>query len=229
MEPVPESARLLDQLGKLDHGLPGIATLGQQIQDLVPSCIGLSLTILEDGITITLVSSSTPIASLDALQYLDGGPCQTSIRDGEIQHWTHARVLEESPWQLFGEGESNFGIESTLSLPVRRDDEVTASVNLYATRPDAFDAELARIAELCGSSVAEAVRNADLNFSTRLRAAAAPIVMAERHDVDLAIGLLAGILGLDVQTAEERLRTAAARAGISVVHLARLLKEGGVP
>jgi hypothetical protein len=82
MEPVPESARLLDQLGGLDHGLPGIATLGQQIQDLVPSCVGLSLTILEDEITFTLVSSSTPIASLDALQYLDGGPCPGSIRDG---------------------------------------------------------------------------------------------------------------------------------------------------
>jgi ANTAR domain-containing protein len=109
------------------------------------------------------------------------------------------------------------------------DDGVTTSVNLYATQPDAFDQVVPRIAELCGVNVAEAVRNADLTFSTRLRAAAAPIVMAERDDVDIAIGLLAGVLGLDVQTAEERLRTAAARAGISVVHLARVLKEGGVP
>ena len=228
MEPVPESARLLEQLGRLDHGLPGIATLGQQIQDLVPSCIGLSLTILEDGITVTLVSSSEPIASLDALQYLDGGPCPGSIHDGEIQHWTHSRVMDESPWRLFGAGESTFGIQSTLSLPVR-DDGTSASVNLYATQPNAFDAELERIADLCGATVAEAMRNADLSFSTRLRAAAAPIVMAERDDVDLAIGLLAGILGIDVQTAEERLRTSAARAGISVVQLARVVKEGGVP
>src|SRR4051812_21154786 len=131
MEPVPESARLFDQLSHVNHGLESVADLGGHVQELVPSCVGLSLTLVAEGITVTLVSSSSQIAGLDALQYLDGGPCEQAVTDGELQQRRRTDVVEEGRWQLFARGESMFGIASTLSLPIR-DNGTAACVNLYA-------------------------------------------------------------------------------------------------
>lgn len=227
MEPVPETARLFDQLSSVDHGLEGIADMGERVQELVPSCVGLSLTLVNEGLTVTLVSSSSQFAGIDALQYLDGGPCEQAVADRDVQQWSRADVMDEGLWQLFARGESMFGIESTLSLPIR-DDGVTGCVNLYAVEPDAFDAHVEPLAALCGASAPDAVRNADLSFSTRLRAAAAPLQLAEQDVLDLAIGWLSAQLECDVETAEQRLRQAAARADVSVPHLARIVNESSM-
>ena len=227
MEPVPESARLFDQLSHVDHGLEAIADMGERVQELVPSCVGLSLTLLTEGLTVTLVSSSSQIAGIDALQFLQDGPCERAVAVNEVQRWNRADALDQERWYLFARGESMFGIGSTLSLPIR-DDGVSACVNLYAVEADAFDAHVERLAELCGASSADAVRNADLSFSTRLKAAVAPVQLAEQEELDLAIGWLSGHLRCDPETAERRLREAAARAEVTVPHLARIVRESSM-
>jgi hypothetical protein len=229
MEPVPESARLFELLGRTGEGLGSLSEFGEQVQQLVPSCVGLSLTLLTEKLTVTLVSSDGAIAGLDALQFLQDGPCEQAIRVGEVKHRTPADPLDEENWRLFAQAESMFGITSTLSIPIRDDaGAVTACLNLYARDSNAFDGHIEQLADLSGGDPASTVRNADLSFNTRLLAAVAPVRLAERDEVDLAVGWLSGRLECDVETAERRLREAAVRANISVPHLAQIVNESSM-
>ena len=56
--------------------------------------------------------------------------------------------------------------------------------------------------------------NADLSFSTRLDAAAAPQQMRDRIEIETATGLLAARSGTDLEVAQRLLREAAVRAGV---------------
>jgi hypothetical protein len=49
--------------------------MARRAEAIVPGLVGLSLRETEEGITFTLVASNTPLASIDAAQYLDDGPC----------------------------------------------------------------------------------------------------------------------------------------------------------
>ena len=84
MEPLPPTVEAFEKLDRV--GLPDAAAvlqrLGRRALAEVPECVGLSLTLVEDGITLTLVSSSLDVAQIDAMQYLDGGPCVEAVGDG---------------------------------------------------------------------------------------------------------------------------------------------------
>jgi len=77
MEPISETRQVLNQL--IAEGDVAVAavlvSMGRKAQQIVPKCVGLSLALHEEDLTFTLVASSEEIAALDAVQYLDGGPC----------------------------------------------------------------------------------------------------------------------------------------------------------
>ena len=90
-----------------------------------------------------------------------------------------------------------------------------AGVNLYASTEDAFAGHHEELAAICRAWAPGAVTNADLAFSTRLEAVATPARMREQTLVDQAVGMLAESQHLHTSAAADRLREAAARAGIS--------------
>ena len=96
-------------------------------------------------------------------------------------------------------------------------------VNLYASTADAFTGHHDDLALLMGTTAAEAVSNADLSFSTRLEARAAPAQIRDRTAIDTAVGLLAALRHSDIDTARRQLIEAAARAGITEALVARVL------
>jgi hypothetical protein len=113
--------------------------MGRKVRAIVPECIGLSLGVLHDGLTFTLVASDEEIASLDATQYLDGGPCVDATgKDGGIIETQPADLFAEDRWQVFAAASAAANVASTLSLPIRHDGRVVAGVNLYAATRDAL-------------------------------------------------------------------------------------------
>src|SRR6476659_3120402 len=64
MEPLPPTVEAFEKLDRV--GFPDAAAvmqrLGRRALAEVPECVGLSLTLIEDGITLTLVSSSLDVA-----------------------------------------------------------------------------------------------------------------------------------------------------------------------
>jgi GAF domain-containing protein len=231
VEPIPESRQVLDDLVR--HGDVAVATTllrtARQAGRIVPDLVGLSLGVLEEDLTFTLEATDHEIAALDMVQYLDGGPCVAGAHeDAVIEVRPDALagdLMDEDAWHLFARASAAAGVASTLTLPLEHDGRVVGSINLYAATPEAFEGRHEALAAALGSSAGAAVANADLSFSTRLRAVGAPAQLADRDAVDIAVGIVAAQQGVDVATARERLHAAAARGGITDAEAARAIRS----
>jgi len=80
MEPVPETREALSRIqgGSDEDLMAALKDLGRRAREIVPECVGLSLGLVRDGVTFTLVATAEDLAAIDAAQYLEGGPC---VRD----------------------------------------------------------------------------------------------------------------------------------------------------
>jgi GAF domain-containing protein len=227
VEPIPETRAALDKLMSEGDTQLGVAILrmARRVEHLVPDCIGLSLALFNHGLTFTLESSTDDAAALDAVQYLDGGPCVASAHEAQDVDVDEARLFDEQRWQMYAQASAAAGVRSSLTLPVLGSGGVAiGTVNMYAATPDAFDGLHDVLAEAVGSTALQAVSNADLSFSTRLVAAEAPNRLGDQSDIDVALGVISEVQRVDLAAARERLRQAAARAGISEGQTARAIR-----
>jgi GAF domain-containing protein len=227
VEPVPETSDALAQLaeGGGTEAATALAHMAQAVKEVVPACVGLSLGLFEDHLTFTLVASDQDIAGLDAVQYLDGGPCVDSAHLERSMAYHSADPLNEDRWRLFAQASAAAGIASTLSLPIIREGRVVGTVNLYAATPHAFDRHHKELAAVTGSRAEGAVTNADLPFRTRLAATETSEKLRGRDSVDLALGVIVESQRVSFPIAVERLREAAARAGITEAQAARAISR----
>ncbi len=194
---------------------------------MVPSCWGMSLTMLREGLTFTVVATDQTTAGLDALQFLQDGPCEEAVRDGTVVRTDDVEDLfDEERWREFASHGAAAGVRSTLSLPVKAADEIIGGFNFYAGRPHAFDDAVEVVAGLVGAWAPGAVRNADMAFESRDRARNGPDRLAELGALDRASGYLAAVRRIPVRQARADLLQAAERANVSPRALAELLLEG---
>jgi GAF domain-containing protein len=225
MEPLPETGEALSELERF-----GDTTVREHLRAVmavaktkVPSLVGVSLTLVPEDLVLTYVASDHRIAVMDAVQYVDGGPCIDAVDADRVVLTDVEGLLDEARWQLFAQVTAVAGVRSTLSMPLRQDGTVTGGVNLYGGDSSSFRGLEAWLANLFGAWAPGAVANADLSFSTRLEAVRGPAKLRGRAYVDQAVGLLVGARGIDPGDAEARLQRAAAQAGTTVLALARAL------
>ena len=227
LEPLPETREALAELLSLeDPGLDQrLVALSRRARKIVPDLVGLSLTILHEGVTFTLVAPNSLMASLDATQYVDGGPCVEVTETSPQPIETNMDdLLDEGRWSLFAQTSAASGVASTLSMPVQDSTgAVTGGINLYGSTPHAFAGRHEALALALDGSAQDMVTNADLGFSTRERAKQAPTILKERAQIDTAVGLLSARYDEDIEQAEQRLLRAATRAGVDPLVVARVL------
>ena len=112
MEPIPESLRAAEEL---DPGVDEIQLLdelrthSERVTQLVPDCLGMSVAIKDLGVTLTLVSTSRQAAVLDAMQYLNSGPCVEAAEQGDVLACTGDELLSEASWLLFSRSATGVG------------------------------------------------------------------------------------------------------------------------
>lgn len=228
VRPIPES---IDAARELDRYLGGgdvlahLQRVGDEVQDVVPDCLGLSLAWNEHGITFTLVATSEEVAALDAVQYLDGGPCVSAYDRAHGIETTSEELFSEDPWRLFAQATAARNVRSTLTLPITDHGLVVGTVNLYGGSDRAFEGHHEELAAILGAWAPGAIRNADLSFSTRRTAERAPRQLRAQGAVSRAVGMLAELLGVDLAEAQARLEDAARRAGLTPAQFARALIE----
>jgi GAF domain-containing protein len=226
MEAIPEVrqaasrlATVADETLDLVQRLEAVSALALT---LLPSCVGVSLTVLVDGDPFTVTATPGDIASLDAIQYLDGGPCVEAA--ASHQALVVDDVLDEPRWQLYSQAAAATGVRSSMSLPIPRvGDTPAAALNLYASDPHAFRGVRAEVAALFGAHVGELVENADLSFMTREFARELPQRLDDHEQLSQAVGVLISLRGWDADQARERIRFAAGRAGISPGEVAKIV------
>jgi hypothetical protein len=227
VEPLPPTVEALRELTRQGDKAVALALwrISRDVQRIVPEIVGLSLSFVEENLTFTMTATAGPVAELDAMQYLDGGPCEETLRTGEATNWRAGNPADEDQWQIFARATSAAGVQSTLSLPIMRKGVVAAGVNLYASTSDAFDGRHDELAEVCGAWAGGAVTNADLDFATRFAAAETPARLRAEQLVDEALGALLGRSDVEPAEAEQRLRDAARRAGITDAQMARAILD----
>jgi GAF domain-containing protein len=227
VEPIPETVEALRELTRYgdDTVARTLLAISRDIERIVPEIVGVSLSLVsdEDNLTFTLTATSGPVAELDGMQYLAGGPCEETLSSGELRTFQAGDPVSEERWQVFAQATSAAGVASTLSMPIVRGGVVVAGINMYASTPDAFEGRNQALAQACGAWAEGAVSNADLDFTTRMEAAETPGRLQTEYLVDQAVGALMSRWGITVEESEERLRQAAQRAGISDAQMARAI------
>jgi GAF domain-containing protein len=225
VEPIPETVEALRELTRLgDESIARtLLRISRDAERIVPQIVGVSLSLVDDGLTFTMTATAGPVAELDGMQYLAGGPCDDTLRSGQPHIYREGNADDEERWQLFARATAAAGVAATLSLPILRDDAVVAGINLYASEAGAFEGRHEELAEACGAWADGAVTNADLGFNTLAEAAEAPDRLRTKHLFDQAVGVLMAYFELSAEAAEERLRSAAHRAGIPDTHMARAI------
>src|SRR3954447_11909360 len=223
---MPEVRQVASQLAALsDETLDLVAaleTVSQLAVAVLPSCVGVSLTIVVDGDPFTVTATAPQIRTVDSAQYLSDGPCVASARTGERVHVDD--VLDERRWQEFALVGAANGVRSSLSLPLCSvAGQPIGALNLYASDAKAFDGHEGRIADMFGGHVQGVVRNADLSFLTREFARELPARLADHAKVSQAVGVLTATNGMTSLEARERLEYAASRAGISLTDAADMV------
>lgn len=225
MHPLPETAEALRRMAV--GGDPALSielfSMAQRVREIVPDLVGLSLALHEDRITLTLVASAEQIAALDAVQYLDDGPCVAAVQQAQVVHASVDDLLDEGQWLLYAQASAAHGVASSLTLPITEDGRATGSVNLYGATPDAFTGRHEEIAQAVGSSAEQAIVNADLSFRTAQEAAETPTRIQEGTDIDIALGIISAAQDVSISVARRRLADAALRAGITQAQAARVI------
>jgi GAF domain-containing protein len=219
VEPIPEVQRAASQLAALSEETVDLAQGLQAVCDLaealLPSVVGVSITVVVDGDPFTITATAEEINVLDAMQYLDGGPCTDAAATAE--EVAVDDVLDERRWQAYAQAATASGIRASLSLPIKSEDgRAIGALNLYAADAGAFQDKDRQLADLFGVQVNELVANADLSFMTREFARELPERLAEHEQVNKAIGVLMGLHGWSEPDARERFDYAVTHARTSV-------------
>jgi GAF domain-containing protein len=223
VEPIQETRDAIDELDPMeadDDLLEQLVATGTRVRALVPACVGMSVSMLLLGVTFTLVATREELASVPSRG--SDTPAREARSDAEE---AGDGGMGELAWQDQAGSTAASGIASTLTLPVLRGDRAIGSVALYGAAPHCFDGHHEALAAMVGAWAEGAVTNADLSFSSRETAEQAPGVLRDQAAVDLAVGLLAGTLGLDVDTARSRLVAASLTTGTDSAQVARVVLE----
>jgi hypothetical protein len=205
MELLPQSREALDEY--VTTTVDDVEVLLRVIEGwavrAVPECVALSVTLLEEDLTFTLVDHAATTASAGADAEATGDA------DGD----PHA--LDEGGWAEMARERAFAGILSTVSLPVVEEGRAVLTIDLYASTAHAFHDRIDGLVDALGGWQAGAVTNADLGFETLRRAEEAPERLREQRVLDVAIGVVAARLGMTTRDAQDLLVLAAERAGVS--------------
>ncbi len=218
MELLPQSREALDEYVTLSvEDVEGLLRVieGWAVR-AVPECVALSVTLLDDDLTFTLVDEAADVSRQDNAP----GPHPTSVVESVVGY-----ALDEGGWADMARERAFGGIASTVCLPVVEHGRAVLNIDLYASTAHAFHDRVDGLVAALGVWQAGAVTNADLGFETLRRAEEAPERLREQRLVDVAVGLVAARVGVTTDDALELLRAAGERAGLSEVEVAGVARS----
>jgi hypothetical protein len=210
MELLPQSREALDEY--VTPTIDDVEGLLRVIEGwavrAVPECVALSVTLLDEDLTFTLVDTEARPPPRD-----EAAPRP----DGAADY-----ALDEGGWADMARERAFDGIASTVCLPVVEQGRAVLNIDLYASTAHAFHNRIEGLVAALGAWQAGAVTNADLGFETLRRAEAAPERLREQRLVDVAVGLVAARMGVTTDAALVLLRSAAESADVTQLQAARV-------
>lgn len=126
-------------LSGLDEGGPDaiMSAVAKLATSAFPGCDAASVTVVDDGHSLTAAASDEDAMAIDEQQYVsDDGPCLTALRTRKA-----IRVdafADDERWPDVAREALGRGKRSALSLPLVADNRAVGALNMYASRERAF-------------------------------------------------------------------------------------------
>ena len=197
--------------------------------DTIPPCCAASIAVIIDGRPSTVAVNDHVALELDLAQYEHReGPCLDALHGRPIR----VDVLAtDERFTHFARGVADHRVNSVLSMPITRHDDVIGTLNLYADDVNAFgdaDADTARVA---AAQAAHAIVRSEFaagahELRDRLQAAYDGAALTARAE-----GILIALHACSSDQARHMLENATAATGSTLVATAQRVLDaaGGAP
>jgi GAF domain-containing protein len=186
------SAHAFAELGRINFRETDLAAALAKVADLAKGTISgadeVSITLVGAGGAHTAAYTGERAVTVDEWQYQQGhGPCLAAAAANITV--TVPDMAGESRWPDWADRAIDAGIHSCMSIGLPLHECVSGAVNVYATKPHAFDDDAVLLAETFGGYAAVAMANAHLYNSATL-ADQAHAAMDSRAVIEQAKGII---------------------------------------
>ncbi len=220
-------AELRDDLERINRLLVTQRTMPAKLEAIaeilertVPGCDSVSISLVVEESAVTGAASSQLAIEADLVQYgHDQGPCLTAAKD---QSPVRIDVLQDDErFEHFAPGAIEKGVESVLSIPLLFEGTTVGSINLYSETPNAFTAEVTEQIAPFAEYAVEVIAHSPLYAASLDMVAGLVEVVDDAAQVEIAVGVLIFLRGMDQREAWEFLQRQAADTCSSLVETAR--------
>ncbi|NKX50424.1 GAF and ANTAR domain-containing protein [Arthrobacter deserti] len=182
---------IVQENGDVEQFLADLVKLAARTLSAAGSEVACGISLLRPRTKTTIASSSEHARQVDELQYRhDTGPCLRAAREDSVFYVKDA--TRDTRFRPYLDSVARQGIRSILAAPIPLDGEAKSALNLYAARPDAFDAAAAARAEPFAGGASKALRLPVRMAVLAQRNANLKAAMDSRTTIDLAIGIIMG-------------------------------------
>lgn len=148
-----------------------------------------AITMMVEGAPRTGVFTHPDAPEIDEAQYSTGaGPCLAAFHDQVV--YRIDSTLEDLRWPEFATVASQYGVLSTLSVPLFARGESLGALNLYAEDVGAFDEGHERAVSLFADQASIVLANAQVYWDARQLSENLQQAMESRDIISQAIGIL---------------------------------------
>ncbi len=134
-----EALERLDRWARYETSMERLLqAVAEVTAEVMPGDAEASISVSIGHVPTTVVSTGPLAFACDESQYGRGdGPCLHAARTGEVTEI--ADMQAETRWPAFVQEAAERGVLSSLSIPLPMSAGISASLNIYARRPHAFD------------------------------------------------------------------------------------------
>ncbi|WP_433385157.1 GAF and ANTAR domain-containing protein [Micromonospora sp. KLBMP9576] len=196
MEQSPHGSReAFAELGRIGLGDAGLETVLSRIATAarrgVPGSEEVSVTLLRGEAPQSVAYTGTMARELDEWQYEnDRGPCLDASVSGGVLSLPDMGT--EDRWPGWAAEARDRGVHSSLSIGLPIQEAVVGTLNVYGTRPYAFDQAGIELAKTFAAYAAVALAHAHLYESTTTLARQMRTAMESRAVIEQAKGIVMG-------------------------------------
>lgn len=212
-----ELARRLQAEGSVEATLREMTSAGV---DTIPGAEFASVTLVRERHAVDTRAATDPVVKqIDEAQYASGeGPCLTALWEAQIVRVDD--IATDTRWPRWVDRISDSGVRSMLCLRLYVHEHTLAALNLYASKPHAFDEESERVSGLFGAHAAVALSASETE--RQLHAA-----LDTRDVIGMAKGILIERYKITPESAFAMLVRASQVSNIKLNELARITVETG--
>jgi GAF domain-containing protein len=190
-----EPTEAFAELGRIklsETDLDGVlATVARLAKRSVPGSDEVSVTLIRGRSAHTAAFTGDLALALDECQYENGhGPCLDAAASAAT--FSVPRMSDERRWPQWTGQAIEAGVHSSLSIGLPVHHEVAGALNIYATKPEAFDDHAVILAQTFAGYAAVALANAHLYDTQATFAQHMQAAMESRAVIEQAKGIIMG-------------------------------------